>query len=63
MVGLTVPPDGVPKDVRVVKGIRSDIDQKAVEAVRKWRFAPATEDGKPISVSVSVHVTFNVFQR
>lgn len=62
-VQLTVPTDGVPKDITVVKGVRSDIDQKAVEAVREWRFAPATKDGKPISLTVNVHVTFNVFRK
>jgi protein TonB len=63
VVGLTVPIDGVPKDIRVVRGVRPDVDQTAVEAVRKWRFAPATEDSKPISVSVNVEVTFNITPR
>lgn len=59
-VQFKLPTDGVPKDIEVLNGIRPDIDQKAVEAVRDWRFSPATQDGKPIQVSMRIEVTFNV---
>jgi protein TonB len=37
------------------------LDQKAVETVRDWRFAPATKDGKPVAVQVNIEVNFRLF--
>ena len=35
---------------------------KAIEAVRKWRFKPATDkEGKPVSVLVPIQVTFRLY--
>src|SRR4051794_40004160 len=50
LIGLVVGSDGEPRDVHVIKTLEKDIDQSAVEAVRKWRFEPATKDGKPVAV-------------
>jgi TonB family protein len=38
--------------IRVMKSFRSGLDEKAIEAVRYWKFLPATKDGKPVSVEV-----------
>lgn len=57
-VQLTIQTDGVPKDVRVAKRVREDIDDSALDAVRQWRFRPAMRDGKPIEVRVTVEVSF-----
>jgi TonB family protein len=37
------------------------LDQKAVEAVRKWKFEPAMKDGKPVAVQISVEVNFRLY--
>jgi protein TonB len=37
------------------------LDQKAMEAVSKWRFRPATKDGKPVPVMVNVEVHFRLY--
>jgi len=58
-VGLIVSSHGVPRDVRVIKGIDKDVDQSAVEAVRQWHFAPARKDDKPIAVRVSLEIEFH----
>ena len=58
-VGLIVSSRGVPRDVRIVKGIDKDVDQSAVDAVRQWRFAPARKDGKPVAVRVSLELDFH----
>ena len=43
--------DGRATDIRVAKGLGLGLDEKAVEAVRTWRFRPALgPDGKPASV-------------
>jgi len=44
MVGL----DGKPSNVVVIKKLGMGLDQKAVEAVRKWKFEPARQNGRPI---------------
>ena len=56
LVTLTVPPDGIPKDVKIAKGVRPDLDKGAVDAVQQWRFEPATRDGKPVEATITVEV-------
>jgi len=58
LVMLTIPPDGVPKDVKLVKGLRPDFDKSAIESMQQWRFRPAMRDGKPIEVTVTIKVVF-----
>jgi periplasmic protein TonB len=58
LVKLTIPPDGIPKDVKIAKGYRPEFDQSALEAVRQWRFKPAMKDGKPVQVTVTLQVVF-----
>ena len=60
-VTLNVDADGVPHDMKVVRGLRSDLDKKAIEAVGKWRFTPAIKDGKPTAVFVNVQVAFRLY--
>jgi len=58
LVQLTIPPDGIPKDVKVVRGLRADFDESAIAAVNKWKFRPAMKDGNPIQVTVTLQVEF-----
>lgn len=55
-----VGPDGVPRNIHVVKSIGMGLDEKAIETVKNWKFAPATKDGKPVAVAISVEVTFHL---
>jgi TonB family protein len=48
--------------VRVLQGLGHGIDEKAVEAVSKWKFQPATKDGKPVSAEIAVEVDFGLYQ-
>jgi periplasmic protein TonB len=59
IIALVVSSKGLPKDPRVVKGIDTDLDQSAVDAVKEWRFAPAEKNGKAIAVRVSVEIRFH----
>jgi TonB family protein len=60
-IKLTVSPDGTTKDIQVVKRLRSDLDASAVDAVRTWKFEPATQDGKPVAVSINIDVAFSLY--
>ena len=54
--------DGRATEIRVAKGLGLGLDEKAVEAVRTWRFRPALgPDGKPASVRQSIEVTFHLY--
>ena len=54
--------DGSVGQVRIVRSLddRFGLDQKAVEAVRLWKFAPGTRFGKPVPVLVMIELTFTL---
>ena len=52
--------DGKPRDVRVEKKLAYGLDEKAIEAVRQWKFAPATSDGRPVETKIHVETTFRL---
>jgi protein TonB len=60
LVYLYIEPDGTPSHVRVARGVGMGLDQKAVEAVRKYRFKPAMKDGKPVRADLYVEVNFQI---
>jgi len=57
-VQLIVNTRGLPESVHVIRGVGMGLDEKAVEAVRQYRFRPAMEDGKPVPVLLNVEVNF-----
>ena len=61
LLSVVVGPDGVPRNVHVVRTLGMGLDEKAIETVRNWRFSPATKDGKPVSVAIMVEVMFHLF--
>ena len=52
--------DGVVGNVKVLQGLGSGLDERAIDAVRQWRFAPATRFGAPVDVVVEVSVEFRL---
>jgi periplasmic protein TonB len=58
---LVVDPAGRPRDVKVARSLGMGLDQKAIEAVRKWTFEPAMKDGKPVAVQINVEVNFRLY--
>ena len=61
LVYLQVDAAGRPTHVRVLRGIGLGLDQKALEAVRLYRFKPAIEGGHPVAVEMNVEVSFQIF--
>jgi TonB family protein len=60
-VSIIVDQRGIPQNVHVTKGVGHGLDEKAVEAVKKYRFIPAKENGKPVAVYLNVEVNFEIF--
>lgn len=61
VLGLIVDEQGRPRDIRVIRGLGYGLDQKAVDAVRQWRFQPARKDGAPVNVEIRVEVGFRLY--
>jgi TonB family protein len=59
-VYLQVDPDGHTSHIRVVKGVGMGLDEKAVLAVSKYKFKPATLAGKPVPVDLYIDVNFQI---
>ena len=60
-VALVVDESGRPKNIRVERGVGMGLDEKAVEAVRQYKFKPAMKDGKPVPVELYIEVNFQIF--
>ena len=58
---LIVGPDGRARDIRVARTLGLGLDEKAMEAVKTWKFEPAMKDGKPVAVQINVEVTFRLY--
>ena len=57
-----ITPDGRAVDVHVSKGLGLGLDEKALEAVRGWRFKPALgPDRRPIATRIPIEVVFHLY--
>ena len=52
--------DGSVRDVRVVRGVSPLLDPAALEAVKRWRYRPASIDGRHVAVYLKVVLTFSL---
>jgi TonB family protein len=57
---ITIRRDGTVSDVRILKGLGGGLTERAVAAVRQWRFAPARLKGTPVDVIVEVSMEFTL---
>jgi TonB family protein len=56
---IVVRRDGSVGDVRVLHGLGGGLNDRAIQAVRQWRFTPAQRQGAPVDVIVEVSVEFS----
>ena len=59
-LALVVDERGNPAQIRIITPLGLGLDEKAIEAVRKWKFKPGMKDGKPVAVQASVEVNFRL---
>jgi TonB family protein len=62
VVSIIVDAQGNPQNARVVRSLGMGLDEKALEAVRKYKFRPAMKDGRtPVPVAMNVEVNFRLY--
>src|ERR1700678_888218 len=61
VVSLIVDAQGNPQRVQVVRHLGMGLDEKAVEAVKQYKFKPATLQGKPVPVEVNIEVNLRIY--
>jgi TonB family protein len=71
VIGLKVGTDGLPREVHVTRSAAEGAqpklrkaalsqDEKALEAVRQYRFEPSTYEGRPVPVVISIEVNYHI---
>lgn len=58
---VVVGADGRPRDIRIQRSLGLGLDEKAIEAVRTWKFEPAKKDGQAVAVQVNIEVNFRLY--
>jgi len=62
LISLIVDAQGNPQNPRVIRTLGMGLDEKALEAVRKYKFRPAMKDGRtPVPVMITVEVNFRLY--
>jgi TonB family protein len=61
LIALVVDTQGKPQDISVEKGLDKCLDQNAMKAVKKYRFEPATMNGKPVPARIKIDVHFSIY--
>lgn len=62
LIGLIVDAQGNPQDIHVVRALGMGLDEKAIEAIRQYKFKPAMKDGRtPVPVMITIEVDFRLY--
>ncbi len=60
LLSLVIDEHGNTRDIKVVRPLGLGLDEKAIEAVAKWRFRAALKGGRPVAVQAQVEVNFRL---
>jgi len=60
LLAIVILADGSTTNIRVIRPLGLGLDEKAIEAVQKWKFRPSMKDGHPVAVSANVEVNFRL---
>lgn len=59
---IVVGEDGTVRSATVFESFDHDFDTKAIEAVKQWKFEPATKKGVPVAVELVLKVDFRLYK-
>ena len=60
MLAVVVDVEGHARDIHVVKSLGMGLDEKAIEAVEKWKFKPGMKGGQAVNVRATIEVNFRL---
>ncbi len=60
MISIVVDSHGIPRDPRIVRPLGMGLDEKAIDAIRRYRFRPALRFGRPVAARLTVAVDFHL---
>lgn len=60
LCSIVVAADGSVTEIRLKRSLGFGLDEKAVEALRQWRFKPGLREGKPVPVQANVEMNFRL---
>jgi protein TonB len=60
MLAVIVDAEGHARDIHVVKSLGMGLDEKAIEAVDKWKFRPGMKGGQAVNVRATIEVNFRL---
>ena len=60
-VYLWIDEKGNPSHIKIARGVGMGLDEKAIEAVRQYKFKPAMQNGKPVKVDMYIDVNFHIY--
>jgi len=60
MLYVQIDASGHATNIKVVKSLGLGLDEKAMEAVQKWKFSPGKKDGKAVTVEATIEVNFRL---
>lgn len=55
-----IAPDGAAQNIAVTRTLGLGLEEKAIEAVQRWRFKPGTKDGEPVTVAATIEINFRL---
>jgi TonB family protein len=60
VLSVVIGTDGLAHDIRVVRGLGFGLNEHAIDAVRKWKFAPGIKDDQPVPVAAMIEVNWRL---
>lgn len=60
LLSVVVDTEGAPRNIQVVRSLGLGLDQKAIDAVSRWKFRPGMKNGQPVNVRANIEVNFKL---
>ena len=60
LLSIIIDTDGRARDIHVVRNLGMGLDEKAIEAVTRWKFKPGMKNGRPVAMRATVQMNFTL---